>query len=111
MGAYGIHKITDLPGPAQRVSVFGGITEAVCTAREASSFDGLRISVITSNNFLLMPDFGGSTLAVIDVTSNIPVSKAPKMRVFGRRNVMTIYHRNRDPLKMFVRDLEPGVDA
>ena len=111
MGVYGIHEITSLLGPARRVSAFGGITEAVRTVRGTGPFGGLRIPVTTPDNFLFMLDFGNSTFAVIDATFNVLASKAPKVEVFGRRGAMAIYHRDENPLEVFVQDLEPGVDA
>lgn len=111
MGVYGIQEITTLLGPARRVSAFAGITEPVRTVRGTGPFGGLEVPVTTPDNFLLMLDFGESTFAVVDATFNVLASKAPKVEIFGRCGAMAIYHRDSDPLEVFVQDLTPGVDG
>lgn len=110
MGVYGIHEAMALLGPAKRVSAFGGITERIRTVRGGGEFGGMQIAVNTADNWILMLDFGQSTYCVIDATFNVLASKAPKVEIFGRRGAMAIYHRDENPLEVFVQDLTPGVD-
>lgn len=111
MGVYGIHEAMALLGPARRVVAFSGITEPWRTVRGDGPFGGLRIEVTTPDNWILLLDFGESVYAVIDATFNVLASKAPKVEVFGRRGAMAIYHRDENPLEVFVQDREPGVDG
>ena len=111
MGVYGFHEAIALLGPARRVSAFAGITEAVRTVRGNGPFAGLEIPVTTPDNYLVLLDFGESTFAVVDATFNVHASKAPKVEIFGRKGSMALYHRDEDPLEVYVQDREPGVDG
>ena len=114
MGVYGIHDITGILGPAQRVVAFSGITEKVRTVR-GGPFKGKQIDVTVDDNTLLMLDFGGSTFAVVDGTFNVNAAKSPQVEIFGRAGTINLYNPNQDasqpPLELFRLDAAPGVDG
>lgn len=116
MGVYGIHEITHLLGPAQRVVAFSGITEPVRHVR-GGPFKGKAIEVTEDDNTLLMLDFGEATFAVVDGTFNVNGAKSPKIEIFGRSGTINIHDRlsNPDPLappfEIFRLDAAPGVDG
>lgn len=92
MGVYGIHEITGLLGPAQRVVAFSGITEPTREVK-GGPFQGKQIEVTTDDNILLMLDFGRSTYAVVDGTFNVNAVKSPKLEIFGRAGTININDR------------------
>jgi predicted dehydrogenase len=113
MGVYGIHEITALLGPAQRVVGFSGITEPTRVVR-GGPFAGKIIDVTEDDNALFMLDFGGATFAVVDGTYNVHASKSPKIEVFGRQGAMNIRDGNASgdaPLEIYRTDALPGMDG
>lgn len=112
MGVYGIHEITGLLGPAQRVVAFSGITEPTRTVRGTSPAAGTVINVTAADNNLFMLDFGQSTFAVVDGTFNVHAAKSPKIEIFGRQGVLNVPDRGADrPLEIYQADAVPGVDG
>lgn len=89
MGVYGIHQITGLLGPAQRVAAFSGITEPTRLAR-GGPFHGKEIEVTADDNTLFMLDFGQSTFAVVDGSYNVNAARSPNMEIFGRAGTINI---------------------
>ncbi len=113
MGVYGIHEITALLGPAQRVVGFTGITEPQRVVR-GGPFAGKVIDVTEDDNALFMLDFGGATFAVVDGTYNVHASKSPKIEVFGRQGALNIRDGGSGgeaPLEIYRTDALPGVDG
>ncbi len=117
MGVYGIHDITGILGPAQRVVAFSGITEAVRTVR-GGPFAGRQIEVTADDNTLLMLDFGEAVFAVVDGTFNVNAAKGPQVEIFGRAGTINLYnHQQRQqepalpPLEVFRLDAVPGIDG
>ncbi|MGI8912789.1 MAG: Gfo/Idh/MocA family protein [Chloroflexota bacterium] len=113
MGVYGIHDITGILGPAQRVVAFSGITEKVRTVR-AGPFAGKQIEVTADDNTLLMLDFGNATFAVIDGTFNVNAAKGPQVEIFGRSGTINLNNQTQDgapPLEIFRFDAAPGIDG
>ncbi|MFE9247956.1 Gfo/Idh/MocA family protein [Streptomyces sp. NPDC007088] len=110
MGVYGIHEITGLLGPARRVVAFAGITEPVRTVR-GGPFRGLEMPVTAPDNCLFMLDFGDSTYAVVDGTFNVHASRAPKVEVFGRRGVVSLFRPDGPDLELYRTDIAEGVDG
>ncbi|MGW5363296.1 Gfo/Idh/MocA family protein [Actinopolymorpha pittospori] len=111
MGVYGIHEITGLLGPAQRVVAFSGITEPTRTVR-GGPFAGTVINVTAADNNLFMLDFGESTYAVVDGTFNVHASRSPKLEIFGRKGTLNILERGSEsPLEVYRTDALPGVDG
>lgn len=89
MGVYGIHTITALLGPAQRVVAFSGITEPTRVIAGGPA-QGKLITVTADDNTLLMLDFGRSTFAVIDATYNVNAAKSPRLELFGRAGTISV---------------------
>ncbi|WP_020577543.1 Gfo/Idh/MocA family protein [Actinopolymorpha alba] len=113
MGVYGIHEITALLGPAERVVAFSGITEATRVVR-GGPFAGKTIDVTADDNTLFMLDFGGATFAVVDGTFNVHAAKSPKIEMFGRRGVLNIRDGSAagdGPLEVYRTDALPGLDG
>lgn len=114
MGVYGIHDITGILGPAQRVVAFSGITEKTRTVR-GGPFKGKQIDVTVDDNTLLLLDFGGATFAVVDGTFNVNAAKSPQVEIFGRSGTINLYNPGQDasqpPLELFRLDAAPGVDG
>jgi predicted dehydrogenase len=113
MGVYGIHEITSLLGPAQRVVGFTGITEPQRVVR-GGPFAGKVIDVTEDDNALFMLDFGGATFAVVDGTYNVHASKSPKIEVFGRQGALNIRDGGAGgdaPLEIYRTDALPGLDG
>lgn len=113
MGVYGIHEITGILGPAQRVVAFSGITERVRTVR-GGPFRGKAIDVTGDDNVLMMLDFGDSTYAVVDATYNVNAAKGPKVEIFGREGTINIRGASsagsgEPPLEVFRMDALPGL--
>ncbi|TCO50394.1 putative dehydrogenase [Kribbella antiqua] len=92
MGVYGIHEITGILGPAQRVVAFAGITEPTRTVR-GGPFQGKTIDVTADDNVLMMLDFGASTFAVVDGTFNVNAGRGPKLEIFGREGTINLSGR------------------
>ncbi|MEQ7126221.1 Gfo/Idh/MocA family oxidoreductase [Actinopolymorpha sp. B11F2] len=113
MGVYGIHEITALLGPAERVVAFSGITEPTRVVR-AGPFAGKVIDVTADDNSLFMLDFGGATFAVVDGTYNVHAAKSPKIEIFGRKGALNIRDGNASgegPIEVYRADALPGVDG
>ncbi|WP_129286875.1 Gfo/Idh/MocA family oxidoreductase [Streptomyces sp. GZWMJZ-114] len=110
MGVYGIHEITGLLGPARRVVAFAGVTEPTRTVR-GGPFEGLEMPVTAPDNCLFMLDFGDSTYAVVDGTFNVHASRAPKVEVFGRKGVVSLFRPDGPDLELYRTDIAPGVDG
>lgn len=114
MGVYGIHDITGILGPAQRVVAFSGITEKIRTVR-GGPYVGKKIEVTADDNTLLMLDFGNSTFAVVDGTFNVNAAKSPQVEIFGRAGTINLYNQHADPaqapIELFRLDAAPGVDG
>ncbi len=113
MGVYGIHEITALLGPAERVVGFTGITEPTRVVR-GGPFAGKVIDVTADDNALFMLDFGGATFAVVDGTFNVHAAKSPKIEIFGRKGALNIRDGNAGgdgPLEVYRTDALPGVDG
>ena len=113
MGVYGIHEITALLGPAERVVGFSGITEPTRVVR-GGPFAGKVIDVTADDNALFMLDFGGATFAVVDGTFNVHASKSPKVEIFGRKGVLNIRDGSSGgdaPLEVYRTDALPGLDG
>ena len=113
MGVYGIHEITGILGPAQRVVAFSGITEPTRTVR-GGPYKGKQIEVTADDNTLFMLDFGQSTFAVVDGTFNVNAAKSPKIEIFGRAGTINIadYRAIRagaPPIEVYRVDAVPGV--
>lgn len=113
MGVYGIHEITGILGPAQRVVAFSGITEPYRTVH-GGPYKGKQIEVTADDNTLFMLDFGQSTFAVIDGTFNVNGAKSPKIEIFGRRGTLNIadYRQIRagsPPIEVYNVDAVPGI--
>jgi predicted dehydrogenase len=113
MGVYGIHEITGILGPAQRVVAFSGITEPTRTVR-GGPYKGKQIEVSADDNTLLMLDFGQSTFAVVDGTFNVNAAKSPKVELFGRAGTLNIadYRSIRagaPPIEVYHVDAVPGI--
>jgi predicted dehydrogenase len=113
MGVYGIHDITGLLGPAERVVAFSGITEPVRTVR-GGPFKGTEIEVTADDNTLLMLDFGESTFAVVDGTYNVNAARGPQVEIFGRAGTLNLAN-DHDPsnpaLEIYRLDAAPGIDG
>jgi predicted dehydrogenase len=92
MGVYGIHEITGILGPAQRVFAFSGITEPTRTVR-GGPFQGKTIDVTADDNVLMLLDFGASTFAFVDGTFNVNASRGPKLEIFGREGTINLSGR------------------
>ena len=114
MGVYGIHDITGILGPAQRVVAFSGITEKVRTVR-GGPFQGKRIEVTADDNTLLMLDFGQSVYAVVDGTFNVNASRSPQLEIFCRAGTVVLNNPGQDPqappLELYKLDAAPGIDG
>lgn len=110
MGVYGIHEITGILGPAQRVTAFTGITEETRSVRNGP-YAGLEIPVGEADNCLFMLDFGGATFAVVDGTFNVHAAKSPKIEIFGRSGVINILRPDAPAVELYRTDLAPGVDG
>ena len=82
MGVYGLHTITGILGPAQRVVALSGISDSVRTVR-GGPFKGKRIDVEEDDLTLIMLDFGGATFAIVDSSYCVRASKAPTLEVYG----------------------------
>ncbi|HEY6738639.1 MAG TPA: Gfo/Idh/MocA family oxidoreductase [Actinopolymorphaceae bacterium] len=110
MGVYGIHEITALLGPAQRVVAFAGITEPTRVVR-GGPFAGKEIEVTADDNNLFMLDFGGSTFAVVDGTFNVQAARSPKIEIFGRKGTMNLGTGRDAAIELFRVDVLPGMDG
>jgi predicted dehydrogenase len=110
MGVYGLHEITTLLGPAKRVVAFSGITEPTRVVRNGP-YAGLEMPVTADDNSLFLLDFGGATYAVVDGTFNVHASKAPKVEVYGRKGVLTMYKDGPRLLELYRADAAPLVDG
>ncbi len=113
MGVYGIHEITGILGPAQRVVAFSGITEPTRSVK-GGPYQGKQIEVTADDNTLFMLDFGQSTFAVVDGTFNVNAAKSPKIEIFGRAGTINIadYRTIREgapPLEVYRVDAVPGL--
>ena len=113
MGVYGIHEITGLLGPAQRVTAFSGITDPTRTVN-GGPFKGKQIEVTTDDNVLLMLDFGQATFAVIDGTFNVNAAKSPKIEIFGRAGTINVNNKHdvnagAPPIEVYRTDAVAGV--
>lgn len=89
MGVYGIHTITGMLGPAQRVVAFSGITEPTRIVAGGPA-KGKVIEVTEDDNTLLMLDFGGASFAVVDGTYNVNAAKSPRIEIFGRKGTISV---------------------
>jgi predicted dehydrogenase len=112
MGVYGIHFITALLGPAQRVVAFSGITEPTRIISGGPA-KGKVIHVTADDNTLLMLDFGGSTFAVIDATYNVNAAKSPRLELFGRAGTISVndlpaVRAGAPPFEVYRVDALPG---
>ncbi|GAA5029889.1 Gfo/Idh/MocA family protein [Actinopolymorpha pittospori] len=112
MGVYGIHEITALLGPAERVVAFSGITEPTRVVR-GGPFEGTVMDVTADDNTLFMLDFGGATFAVVDGTFNVHAAKSPKIEIFGRRGALNIKDGGGgdSPIELYRADAAPGLDG
>lgn len=112
MGVYGVHEVTGLLGPAQRVVAFSGITEAVRSVR-GGPYRGKEIPVTADDNVLMMLDFGRSAFAVVDSTFNVNASRGPKLEVFGREGTLNLsgapYGGEGPDLELFRMDALTGL--
>ena len=113
MGVYGIHEITGILGPAQRVVAYSGITAPTRLVR-GGPFAGAEIKVTADDNVLLMLDFGQSTFAVVDGTFNVLAARSPKIEIFGLGGVINVYEPLPDDpvpmsLEVFRLDALPGM--
>ncbi len=89
LGAYGLHRITGILGPARRVSAFSGITVPVRTVA-GGPYDGMSIEVQEPDNNMLMLDFGNSIFATVDVTYNVLASHSPAMEIYGSEGALIV---------------------
>ena len=112
MGVYGIHTITALLGPAQRVVAFSGITEPTRVVSGGPA-KGKVFTVTADDNTLLMLDFGHSTFAVIDATYNVNAAKSPRLELFGRAGTISVndapaVHAGAPPFEVYRVEALPG---
>jgi len=113
MAVYGIHEVTGILGPAQRVVAFSGITTPTRFVR-GGPFAGKEIPVTTEDNFLLMLDFGASTFAVVDGSYNVLAARSPHMEIFGLEGTLNLYEPLPDEppgtsVEVFRLDALPGL--
>jgi predicted dehydrogenase len=90
MGVYGIHQITSVFGPARKVSALSGIT-APERVIAGGPFQGTPIAVTAPDNNLLLLEFDGSVLAVIDGTFNVRAARSPQLEIFGLGGTLNVY--------------------
>jgi predicted dehydrogenase len=114
LGVYGIHRVTGLLGPAQRVTAMSGIVAPKRKAR-GGKFDGLEILVTEDDNTLVMLDFGNSVFAVVDGTFNVVATKSAEMEIFGLEGTMAVNRADAEvapgqlPIELYRTDAAPGL--
>jgi predicted dehydrogenase len=91
VGVYGLHELTGILGPAQRVTALSGITDRQRTV-VGGPFDGQVIDVSADDNTVLLLDFGESCFALADATFNMHATRAPRMEVFGREGTLVLHY-------------------
>ena len=91
VGVYGVHELTGILGPAQRVVAFSGITDAQRRVK-GGAFDGRVIDVSVEDNTLMLLDFGQSVYATLDATFNVHATRAPRMEVFGSQGTLVMHY-------------------
>jgi predicted dehydrogenase len=91
VGVYGVHELTGILGPAQRVVAFSGITDRQRRVK-GGPFDGQVIDVNVEDNTLMLLDFGQSVFATLDATFNVHATRAPRMEIFGRGGTLVMHY-------------------
>ena len=89
MGVYGLHTITGLLGPAQKVTAFAGVSDPIRTVR-GGPFKGKRIDVEEDDLNVILLDFGRATIAVVDGSFCIRETKAPSLEIYGSDGTITV---------------------
>ena len=83
MAVYNIHEMTDILGPAKRVSAMSGIGLPVRQWKDKT------ITVEVDDNTLLMLDFGDSRFAVV-YGANCGGGAIPRMAIFGSDGMVQV---------------------
>ena len=109
MGVYGLHMITGLLGPAQRVTALSVRSRPLRYVRRGP-LKGLEVKVGIDDNVLILLDFGNSVLAFVDSGYCVPDSRAPRIELFGTDGTLSFMgYRSDPPFEVFVDDMARGV--
>jgi predicted dehydrogenase len=105
MGVYGLHLITGLLGPAQRVTAFSARSRPRRCVRRGP-LKGLEVKVEIDDNVLILLDFGNGVLAFVDSGYCVPGSRAPRLELFGTDGTLSFSgYRGDQPVGIFVDDM------
>jgi predicted dehydrogenase len=109
MGVYGLHMITGLLGPAQRVTALSARSRPLRYVRRGP-LKGLEVKVGIDDNVLILLDFGASVLAFVDSGYCVTGSRAPRMELFGTDGTISVGGYGDDPpFEIFLEDMSRGV--
>ncbi len=89
IGVYPLHTLTHLLGPVQRVTAMVGKVMDEFTIREGP-YAGKRVPVETPDNWQLVLDFGGGTLATVSADSCVAGTLAPEVELYGLRGTIAL---------------------
>ena len=109
LGVYGLHTLTGILGPAQRVTCLAGISDPVRYVR-GGPFRGKRIDVEMEDNILLMLDFGNATFTFVDGTFCVRAATGPRLEIYGSKGTITVpRQRGGQPFRLYREELDLGI--
>ena len=89
IGVYPLHTLTYLLGPVRRVTAMVGQALEGFTILEGQ-FAGKRVPVETPDNWQLVLDFGGGTLATVFANSCVAGMLGPEVELYGLRGTIAL---------------------
>src|SRR5205823_2787015 len=94
MGVYGLHTVTGIMGPAQRLTAFCGIAFGHRTFANGGTMTfsegGTReVDITSADNGIVMLDWGEGRLGTVDGAFTMIQRVGPSLQLFGQKGVIT----------------------
>lgn len=111
MGVHGLQIVTSVFGPAKSVTCRAKVTTPLREVR-SGAFDGLKIKADKMpDQYIIILDFGGEKMGLVDTGFSEKASKAPQLEIFGENGTISFtkpYMENHAP-EVYIDAPERGI--
>lgn len=111
MGVHGLQIVTSIFGPAKSVTCRAKVTTPLREVR-SGRFDGMKIkSDKMPDQYIIILDFGGEKIGLVDTGFSEKASKAPQLEIFGESGTISFtkpYMENHAP-EVYIDSPERGI--
>ena len=111
MGVHGLQFVTSLFGSAKKVSCMAKVTTPERMVRSGACDGNIIRTDLIPDQYVIMLDFEGNKMAVVDTGFSQKASKAPLVEIFGDKGTISFtkpYMTNPEP-EVYVDDIEKGI--